>query len=73
MRSDIVDPARGPLVPISPPVVQIQRYDLKPLRGAAQKARIDSTILYLATQGLQIHFPPIYVEQTSDPVFCENW
>ncbi|ELR09505.1 hypothetical protein GMDG_00687 [Pseudogymnoascus destructans 20631-21] len=39
---------------------------------ATQDARITSTMLYLATQGLQLHFPPIYVKQTSHPAFCEN-
>lgn len=38
------------------PVVQIQIRDPTPLQGSAQDAKIASTILYLATQGLQV-FP----------------
>lgn len=50
--------SNGILYPIKRPVVQIQLHDLEPLQGAAQDARIASTILYLAAQGLQVHpFP----------------
>ncbi|OBT99631.1 hypothetical protein VE01_02830 [Pseudogymnoascus verrucosus] len=65
MTCDLVDPAG--------PVVQILLHDLEPLEGAAQYTRITSTVLFLATQGLQLHFPPIFLDQTSDPVFCGNW
>ncbi|KFY93553.1 hypothetical protein V500_03666 [Pseudogymnoascus sp. VKM F-4518 (FW-2643)] len=64
MSSDI-------LHPIESPVIQIQLRDPTPLQGAAQDAKIASTILYLATQGLQVHFPPITVEHTFDPVYCD--
>ncbi|KFY64704.1 hypothetical protein V496_03099 [Pseudogymnoascus sp. VKM F-4515 (FW-2607)] len=60
MTDDILDP-------YIEPVVQIQLRDPTPLQGSVQDAKIASTILYLASQGLQIHFPPITVEHTFNP------
>lgn len=51
MTCDLVDPAG--------PVVQILVHDLEPLEGAAQYTRITSTVLFLATQGLQVNLPQL--------------
>jgi hypothetical protein len=51
MTCDLVDPAG--------PVVQILLHDLEPLEGAAQYTRITSTVLFLATQGLQVNLPQL--------------